>query len=82
MFSKIKTQIIELARNAVLVAESEIGSGSGQVKKEKAIEYVLKNLNCSSLVKSLISFFLSSFIDDVIEAAVNYMKSISKTEGD
>jgi hypothetical protein len=82
MFSKIKTQIIELARNAVLVVENEIGSGKGQVKKEKAIEYVLKNLNCSTVVKNFISFFLSSFIEDVIEAAVNYMNSISKTEGD
>jgi hypothetical protein len=82
MFSKLKTQIKELAKNAVLVAEAELGSGNGQAKKEKAIEYVVKNLKCPTLLKSLISLILSDFIDEVIEVAVNYMNSLSKTEGD
>ena len=82
MFSKIKNQIKELAKNAVLVAEQELGSGKGQEKKKLAIEYVLKNLPFSGFVKSIISIFLSSFIDDVIEISVNYMKSLSKAEGE
>ena len=82
MFSKIKNQIKELAKNAVLVAEQELGSGKGQEKKELAIEYILKNLPFSGFVKSIISIFLSSFIDDVIEISVNYMKSLSKAEGE
>lgn len=42
LFSKTKTKIKELAKNAVLVAEAELGSGKGQEKKKLAIEYVLK----------------------------------------
>lgn len=82
MFSNIKKQIKELAMNAVLVAESELGSGQGTEKKKKAIEYVVNNLPCSNLVKTIISILLSGFIDDVIEFAVQYMKSLPVTEGE
>ena len=44
MFENIKKQIKELAKNAVLKAEQELGSGKGQQKKRVAIDYVLKNL--------------------------------------
>ena len=82
IFSKTKTKIKELAKNAVLVAESELGSGKGQEKKKLAIEYVLKNLPISNFLKSIISILLSSFIDDAIEISVNYMKTLSTTQGE
>lgn len=81
MFSNIKKQIKELAKNAVLVAESELGSDKGKEKKQLAIEYILKNLQISGLWKQVISIFLSGFIDDVIEISVTYMKSLPKSEG-
>lgn len=82
LFSKTKTKIKELAKNAVLVAESELGSGKGQEKKKLAIEYVLKNLPISNFLKSIISILLSSFIDNAIEISVNYMKTLSTTQGE
>ena len=82
LFSKTKTKIKELAKNAVLVAEAERGSGKGQEKKKLAIEYVLKNLPISNFLKSIISILLSSFIDDAIEISVNYMKTLSTTQGE
>lgn len=82
LFSKTKTKIKELAKNAVLVAEAELGSGEGQEKKKLAIEYVLKNLPISNFLKSIISILLSSFIDDAIEISVNYMKTLSTTQGE
>ena len=82
LFSKTKTKIKELAKNAVLVAEAELGIGKGQEKKKLAIEYVLKNLPISNFLKSIISILLSSFIDDAIEISVNYMKTLSTTQGE
>lgn len=82
LFSKTKTKIKELAKNAVLVAEAELGSGKGQEKKKLAIEYVLKNLPISNFLKSIISILLSSFIDDAIEISVNHMKTLSTTQGE
>ena len=82
LFSKTKTKIKELAKNAVLVAEAELGSGKGQEKKKLAIEYVLKNLPISNFLKSIISILLSSFIDDAIEISVKYMKTLSSTQGE
>ncbi len=82
MFSNIKKQIKELAKNAVMVAESELGSGKGEAKKKMAIDYIVKNLPFSGFVKTIISVLLSSFIDDVIELSVVYMKSLSKTKGE
>ena len=68
MFENIKKQIKELAKNAVLKAEQELGSGKGQQKKRVAIDYILKNL--------------SIFIDDSIELAVSYINSLSKMQGE
>ena len=82
MFVKIKNKILELAKNAVLVAEEELGTGKGQEKKTLAIKYIVKNLPFSEFVKTVISLFLSSFIDDAVEIAVLYMKSLPKQEGE
>ena len=82
MFKNLKSKIKELAKNAVFVAESQLGSGKGQEKKKLAIDYVVKNLPFPSFVKNIISELLSSFIDDVIEISVSYMKSLPAKEGE
>ncbi len=79
MFSNVKNQIKELAKNAVIVAETTLGSGAGQEKKKMAVNYIVSNLPFSSFVKTIISVLLSSFIDDVVELAVSYMKSLQNT---
>ncbi len=82
MFSNVKKQIKELAKNAVLVAERELGSGNGARKKKLAIDYIVKNLPFSNFVKTAISILLSSFIDDVVEISVKYMNRLSEEKGE
>ncbi len=82
MFTNLKNTIKDLAKNAVFMAETELGTGKGQEKKRLAIEYIIKNLPFSELVKSIISIFLSGFIDDAVEAAVKYLKSKSEEQGE
>lgn len=82
MFSNIKKQIKILAKKAVLVAEESLGSGRGQEKKKMAIAYVVAHLPLPIWLKNIISILLSSFIDDVIEIAVDYMKSLPQSEGE
>lgn len=82
MFKNLKLKIKELAKKAVFTAESELGSGKGQEKKKLAIEYVIKNLPFPAIVKSIISILLSSFIDDVVEISVSYLKSLPAKEGE
>ena len=82
MFSNIKQQIKELAKNAVFIAEKELGSGKGAQKKKMAIDYVLKNLPFPDFLKDIISIFLSGFIDDVIEISVKYMNTLSEEKGE
>ncbi len=82
MFKNIKNLIKELAKNAVLKAEQELGSGNGQQKKKLAIDYVVKNLPLPEIMKMLVSVFLSSFIDDSIELAVKYINSLQTTQGE
>ena len=54
MFSNVKKQIKELAKNAVMAAEAQLGSGHGQEKKKMAIDYVLKNLPFPDFIKTII----------------------------
>lgn len=82
MFENIKKQIKELAKNAVLKAEQELGSGKGQQKKRVAIDYILKNLPIPEFMKMIVSVILSSFIDDSIELAESYINSLSKMQGE
>lgn len=82
MFKNIKKIITELAKNAVLVAEKELGSGKGQQKKQMAIDYIIEHLPFSSFTKSIISIFLSKFIDDVIESVVLHIHSVPYETGD
>lgn len=82
MFKNVKIQIKELAKKAVKIAETQLGSGQGQAKKKIAIDYILKNLPLPTFVKNIISILLSSFIDDVIEISVEYMRNMPKEEGE
>lgn len=82
MLTSIKSLIKELAKNAVLIAEKELGSGKGQQKKQMAISYVLEHLPFSGFSKSLISIFLSKFIDDVIESLVIKLNNLPELKGE
>jgi hypothetical protein len=83
MFKDIKNQIKDLAKNAVLVAETELGTGKGQEKKKMAVNYVVSNLPFSSIVKNIIAIILSGFIDDVVEISVKLMNnSLSGEQGE
>ena len=74
MLNNLKKQIKELAKSAVVIAEKSLGSKMGQQKKQMAIEYVLNHIPLPIFIKPLISLLLSSFIDDAIEFAVEYME--------
>ena len=82
MLFNIKKIIIDLAKNAVLVAESELGSGTGQLKKKRAIEYIVEHLPFSDFGKNIIAIFLSRFIDSAVEVSVKYMDSLPSEIGE
>lgn len=75
MFDNLKESIKELAKTAVIKAEEALGSNKGQQKKEMAIKYIVDKIPVPALFKPIISLLLSSFIDDAIELAVEYMKN-------
>jgi len=74
MLKNIKTKIKELAKSAVIIAEETLGSKAGVQKKKMAVEYVVNRIPVPAPFKTLISLLLSSFIDDAIEFAVQYME--------
>lgn len=80
MFNNLKNNIKELAYSAVLAAEETLNSASGQEKKVSAVNYVVSMLPVHFLFKKVITTFLSKFIDEAIENAVMYMKSIKNPE--
>ncbi len=82
MLKKIKAMIKNLAQNAVLIAEEELGSGNGQAKKQIAIEYIIKNLPFSEPIKRIISFLLSKMIDELVESAVEWLHSQKEIQGE
>lgn len=73
MFKNLKAKIREIAISAVQVAEETLGSNKGKEKKAMAIKYIVSRLPIISPLKTLISMLLSSFIDDAVEFAVQYM---------
>lgn len=82
MFKNIKKIITELAKNAVLVAEKELGTGKGQQKKQMAITYIIEHLPFSAFTRNIISIFLSKFIDDVIESVVAQLRTQTSKKGE
>ncbi|OLA77936.1 MAG: hypothetical protein BHW55_03370 [Candidatus Melainabacteria bacterium 35_41] len=73
MFSKLKVKIKELAKTAVKLAEEKLGSNKGKEKKEMAINFVVSNIPVPAPFKPAVKLFLSAFIDEAIEFAVEYM---------
>ena len=80
MFKNIKESITELAYSAVTMAEDSLATSTGKEKKAAAIEYVVSMLPIASFIKPIIKTILSKFIDDAVEKAVTYMKSIQNPE--
>lgn len=80
MFCNLKSKITELAYAAVNMAEETLNSASGQQKKAAAIDYVVSMIPVTAPFKGVVSFVLSKFIDEAIEKAVVYMKSVKNLE--
>lgn len=80
MFKNLKNNITDLAYAAVTMAEDTLSSSSGQEKKAVAVEYITSMLPITSPFKAIVTVILSKFIDEAVEKAVDYMKSI-KTVG-
>ena len=73
MFDNLKLKIKELAKFAVIKAEETLGEKKGQQKKEMAINIIVSKIPVPNFMKVVISILFSSFIDDAIEIAVEYM---------
>lgn len=82
MIKKIKAIIKNLAQNAVIIAEKELGSGNGQAKKQKAIEYIINNLPFPEPISQILSFLLSKMIDELIESAVDWLHRQQENQGE
>lgn len=80
LFPTLKNKITELAYAAVNMAEETLCGASGREKKTVAIEYILSMLPIVSPFKGIIAVVLSKFIDEAIEKAVQYMKSVKTSE--
>lgn len=80
MFNNLKSTITELAYAAVNMAEETLGSATGKEKKAAAIGYIVSMLPVISPFKAIITVVLSKFIDEAVEKAVEYMKSIKTAE--
>ena len=74
MFKNLKSKIKEIALTAVQIAEETLGSQKGREKKEMAVNYIVKNIPVIAPFRKLIALLLSSFIDDAVEFAVQFMK--------
>lgn len=75
MLNNLRMTIKELAKSAVVMAEETLGSCKGQQKKKMAVEYITKHIPVPAPFKLLVSLLLSSFIDDAVEFAVQYMEA-------
>ncbi len=73
MFKNLKLKIKEIAMHAVQLAEDTLGSNKGKEKKALAIEYIVSHIPIIAPLQRLIAMLLSSFIDDAVEFAVQYM---------
>ncbi len=77
MFKKLKTAIKELAKQAVNIAEASLKGEAGIKKKEMAVNYIISHLPVIAPLRIIIAKLMSSFIDDAVELAVEYMKSLT-----
>lgn len=74
MFKNLKQTIKKISIQAVQIAEETLGSNKGKEKKQMAIEYIVSNLPIAYPFNKFIGMLLSSFIDDAVEFAVQYIK--------
>ncbi len=82
MVKKIKNIIKNLAQNAVIIAEEELGSGNGQAKKQIAVEYIINNLPFPEPIRQILSILLSKVIDELIESAVDWLHRQQQNQGE
>lgn len=80
MFSNLKNTITKLAYTAVNMAEETLNTATGKEKKSAAVEYIVSMLPIISPLKGIAAMLLSKFIDEAVEKAVTYMKSIKNPE--
>lgn len=80
MFNNLKSTITDLAYAAVNMAEDTLSTSTGKEKKAAALDYVVSMLPVPILLKGIVSTLLSKFIDEAVEKAVEYMKSIKNSE--
>lgn len=80
MLVNLKNTIKELAYSAVNMAEDTLSSSNGEGKKIAAIEYIISMLPIPSIFKGVASILLSKVLDEAVENAVSYMKSIQNSE--
>lgn len=80
MFGNLKNNITELAYTAVSMTEETLNTASGKEKKSAAVDYIISMLPLVSPFKSIAAMLLSKFIDEAVEKAVAYMKSIKNPE--
>lgn len=80
MFSNLKSTITKLAYTAVNMAEETLNTATGKEKKTAAAEYIVSMLPIISPFKGIAAMLLSKFIDEAVEKAVTYMKSIKNPE--
>lgn len=82
MFTTIKKIISTLAKNAVIITEEEYGSGQGEIKKQKAINYIIDNLPFPALINKIIAVSLSNMIDELIESSVDKLHELQHIQGE
>lgn len=80
MFGNLKNTITELAYTAVSMAEETLNTATGKEKKSAVVEYIISMLPIIAPLKGITAMLLSKFIDEAVEKAVTYMKSIKNSE--
>lgn len=80
MFKEIKDTIKDLAYSAVYYAEEKLNTGTGQEKKRFAVNFIVNRLALPEFLKPFLIFVLSSFIDNSIEKAVEYLNQVQNED--
>ena len=75
MFHKFKNKISLIAKQAVIVTEFEFGSYKNHFKKNKAIQFVIKNLPVPQLFRKIIGLLFANYIESCVEMAFAVMKN-------
>lgn len=82
IIKRLKSLLTPLALPAVIYAESLIGSGFGETKKQIAIDFILQKLPVVFMpFKSLIKNIFYELFDFALEAAVKKLHSIQSSLG-